>query len=268
MVSQRTRTDHRMLVTAIALMSATLILAACGGTSATVATVSTTAASVVPAATLAASTGQAGLTPTTVPAVTVSATVGQSVPTTSPASVATVSASATKPAATPNANAGSVAGTIDPCTLVTKADYLAVMGDAASDPVKKTTPLPSAGITRSSCDYKIAAGGKVESVTVNVMQRTAGAAAPIDMKTYWEGTKKAWASMQAKVTPLPEIGPEVFLVVNPTLEQIGAGGAVHFLKGDVIFDVQPVTGSGTVDEQNAAGIVAAKKLATTAWGRL
>ena len=74
--------------------------------------------------------------------------------------------------------------------------------------------------------------------------------------------------MQAKVTPLPEIGPEAFLVVSPLLEQIGAGGAVHFLKGDVIFDVQAVTGSGTVDEQNAAGTVAAKRLATMAFGRL
>ena len=100
------------------------------------------------------------------------------------------------------------------------------------------------------------------------MQRDASAPAQIDMKTYWEGTKKAWASMQAKVTPLPEIGPEVFLVVNPTLEQIGAGGAVHFFKGDVIFDVVAVTGSGTVGEQNAAGTVAAKKLATMAFGRL
>ncbi|MCA1667771.1 MAG: hypothetical protein LC793_10355 [Thermomicrobia bacterium] len=88
------------------------------------------------------------------------------------------------------------------------------------------------------------------------------------MKTYWEGTKKAWASMQSTVTPLPEIGPEVFLVVNPLLAQIGAGGAVHFFKNDVIFDVQAVTGSGTVDEQNAAGTAAAKKLATLAFGRL
>ncbi len=88
------------------------------------------------------------------------------------------------------------------------------------------------------------------------------------MQTYWEGTKKAWASMQAKVTPLPEIGPEVFLVVNPLLEQIGAGGAVHIFKNDVIFDVQAVTGSGTVDEQNAAGTVAAKKLAMLAFGPL
>jgi hypothetical protein len=253
MLSRRTWTDHRIRFTGIALMVATLLLAACGDTRATIAP--------------AVRNGQAELTPTSVPA-SVSATVRQSVPTTPPAAIATVAASATTPAAIPDANAGPVTGTIDPCVLITKADYLAAMSDAANDPVKKNTPLPSAGITRSSCEYKIAAGGKVEFVTVNVMQRTAGAAAPIDIKTFWEGTKKAWASMQAEVTPLPEIGPEVFLVVNPTLEQIGAGGAVRFLKGDVIVDVQAVTGSGTVDEQNAAGIVAAKKLATMAFGRL
>ncbi|MGI8688125.1 MAG: hypothetical protein ACR2M3_06055 [Thermomicrobiales bacterium] len=56
--------------------------------------------------------------------------------------------------------------------------------------------------------------------------------------------------------------------VNPLLAQIGAGGAIHFFKGDVIFDVQAVTGNGMVDEQNAAGTVAAKKLAIIAFGRL
>ncbi len=151
--------------------------------------------------------------------------------------------------------------------MVTKADYLAVMGDAANDPITKNGPL-APGVIRSSCEYKIASADKVEFVTVNVMQRDPSVSGGVDMKTYWEGTKKAWASMQSTVTPLPEIGPEVFLVVNPLLEQIGAGGAVHFLKGNVIFDVQAVTGSGLVDEQNAAGTVAAKKLATTAFGRL
>ena len=51
----------------------------------------------------------------------------------------------------------------------------------------------------------------------NVTQRDANAPARADMQTYWEGTKKAWISMQEKVTPLPVIGPEVFLVDNPLL---------------------------------------------------
>lgn len=266
MVFQCNRTDHRMFFTGIAVMAATLMLAACGGTSATIAPAPTTAANIVPAATVTTSGGQAGLTPTTAPAATVSATVRQTAPTASPTSVAI--AAATKPTAAPNTNAGSIAGKADPCVLVTKADYLAVMGDAASDPVKKDRPaVATSGFIRSSCEYKVASADKVEFVTVNVMQRDPSAPAQVDMKTYWEGTKKAWASMQAKITPLPEIGPEVFLVVNPTLEQIGAAGDVHIFKGDVIFDVQVATGSGTVDEQNAAGTVAAKKLATIAFGR-
>ncbi len=268
MVSPRTRTNHRLYFTGIAVIAATLMLAACGGTSAPTAPAPTTAVAVVPTATLAASNSPAGVTPTNAPAATVPATVRQSAPTASPTAAATVAATATKPTAAPNTNAGSVAGNADPCSLITKADYLAVMGDATNDPVKKNTPLPSASITRSSCDYKIASADKVEFVTVTVMQRDASAPAQIDMKTYWEGTKKAWATMQATVTPLPEIGPEVFLVVNPLLAQIGAGGAVHFFKDDVIFNVQAVTGSGTVDEQNTAGTVAAKKLATMAFGRL
>jgi len=267
MVSRYKRADHRRLFTTIAATVATLMLAACGGTSATIAPAPTTAAIIVPAATITTSGGQAGLTPTAAPAATVPATVRQTVPTASPTSVAI--AAATKPTAAPNTNAGSIAGKADPCVLVTKADYLAVMGDAASDPVKKDRPaVATSGFIRSSCEYKVASADKVEFVTVNVMQRDPSAPAQVDMKTYWEGTKKAWASMQAKITPLPEIGPEVFLVVNPTLEQIGAAGDVHIFKGDVIFDVQVATGSGTVDEQNAAGTVAAKKLATIAFGRL
>ncbi len=245
------------------------MLAACGGTSATIAPAPTTAPTVAPAATVAATSGQARTAPTSAPVATVPVAATQTVPTTAPTALTTVAAAATKPPTAPNANAGSVAGNIDPCTLITKADYLAVMGDAANDPVKKALPAAATrGPSRSSCDYKIAAGNKVEGVTVNVLQRDPSAPAQIDMKTFWEGTKKGWASMQSKVTPLPEIGPEVFLVVNPLLEQIGAAGAVHIFKGDVIFDVQVATGSGTVDEQNAAGTVAAKKLATIAFGRL
>jgi hypothetical protein len=256
--------DHRMFLAAIVVMAATLMLAACGGSpSATIAPAATTAATVAPVATVAASNNQAGLTPTSAPA----ATVRQTAPTTAPASVAAVAASATKPPVAPSANIGSASGKADACSLITKADYLAVMGDAANDPMVKNAPL-SPGITRSSCQYKIASADKVEFVTVNVMQRDPSATAGVDMKTYWEGTKKAWASMQSTVTPLPEIGPEVFLVVNPLLAQIGAGSTIHFFKGDVIFDVVAVTGSGIVDEQNTTGAVATKKLATIAFGRL
>jgi hypothetical protein len=268
MVSQCTRANHRLFFTGIAVIAATLMLAACGGSpSATVAPAPATAAVVVPTATFAASNNQAGVTPTDAPAATVSATVRQSAPTASPTAVATVAAAATKPPAAPNANAGSASGKADACTLITKADYLAVMGDAANDPVVKNAPL-SPGITRSSCQYKIASANKVEFVTVNVMQRDPSASAGVDMKTYWEGTKKAWASMQSTVTPLPDIGPEVFLVVNPLLAQAGAGSTVHFFKGDVIFDVVAVTGSGIVDEQNTTGAAATKKLATIAFSRL
>jgi len=245
-----------MLLTGILGMAASAVLAACGGTSAT-ATIApaspTTAANSTPVASAAVSGGQQGVTPTTVPAASARATATQPVPT----------------AAAPKATAGSVASKVDPCTLVTKADYLAVMGDAANDPEKKDRPAgATSGISQSSCDYKIAAGGKVQFVTVNVTQRDASASTGVDLKTYWEGTKKAWATMQAKVTPLPEIGPEAYLVVNPLLEQIGAAGSVHVFKGDVIFDVQAVTGSGTVAEQNASGTVAAEKLAKIAFGRL
>ena len=90
-------------------------------------------------------------------------------------------------------------------------------------------------------------------MTVHVMQRDASTSARLDMKAYWEGTKKAWATTQSTVTPLPEIGPEVFLVVNPMLGQIGAGGTVHFFKGDVIFDVAGSDRKRHVDEQNTAG---------------
>ncbi|MHB8645970.1 MAG: hypothetical protein ACYDAR_09315 [Thermomicrobiales bacterium] len=261
---------RRMLLIGIVAIAATLVLAACGGggTSATVTNAPAPTTAATPAATVPVSGSQAGQTPTSAPATTIRAAVTQTAPAATPISVASVAAAATKPATAPTANAGSVAGNVDPCKLITTADYLAVMGDASNDPVKKDTSLPSAGLTQSSCDYKIAAGNKVQFVTVNVTQRDPSAHAQIDMKTYWEGTKKAWASMQAKVTPLPEIGPEVFLVVNPLLEQIGAAGAVHFFKGDVIFDVQAVTGSGTVVEQNIAGTAAAKKLATLAFGRL
>ncbi len=269
MASRGKRMNHRMLFTAIAVMAATLVLAACGGTSATIAPAPTTAATVAPVATVAVSGGQTRVAPTSAPAATVPTAATQTLPTTAPTSVASIAVTATKPAVAPNANAGSAAGKVDPCTLITKADYLAVMGDAASDPVKKDRPtVATSGFVRSSCEYKVASANKVEFVTVNVMQRDPSVPAQLDMKTYWEGTKKAWASMQSKVTPLPEIGPEVFLVVNPTLEQIGAAGDVHIFKGDVIFDVQVATGSGTVDEQNAAGTVAAKKLATMAFGRL
>ncbi len=261
--------SRHTFLTGIVAIAATLVLAACGGggTSATVtnAPVSTTVAT--PAATVPVSGGQAGLTPTSAPAATARAAATQTAPSAAPTAVASVATAATKPAAAPNATAGSIAGKVDACMLITKADYLAVMGDAANDPVIKNAPF-APGIMRSSCQYKIASADKVEFVTVNVMQRDPSATAGVDAKTFWEGTKKAWASMQAKVTPLPEIGPEVFLVVSPLLEQIGAGGAVHFLKGDVIFDVQPATGNGTVDEQNVAGNAAAKKLATIAFARL
>jgi hypothetical protein len=264
MVSQCTRVDRRMFRMGIAVMAATVMLAACGGANATPPPAPTTAAAVVPTATLAVSNNQAVLAPTSAPAVTVSSTVRQTAPTTAPTAVA---ASATKPPVASSANAGSASGKADACTLITKADYLAVMGDAANDAVVKNAPL-SPGITRSSCQYKIASADKVEFVTVNVMQRDPSASAGIDMKTYWEGTKRAWTSTQSTVTPLPEIGPEVFLVVNPLLAQAGAGSTVHFFKGDVIFDVVAVTGSGIVDEQNTTGAVATKKLATIAFGRL
>lgn len=259
--------SRRLFFTGIVVMVATLLLAACGGTKLTIASASPTAATVPSTATVAASIGQPAISPTSAPAATVPPTARQPAPTVAPTSVATVAAAATKPTPGTNANPGSVAGKADPCALVTKADYLAVMGDAANDPVTKNGPFVP-GIIRSSCEYKIASADKVEFVTVNAMQRDPSASGGIDMKTYWEGTQKAWASMQAKVTPLPEIGPEVFLVVNPLLEQIGAGGAIHFFKGDVIFDVQAMTGHGMVDEQNTAGTVAAKKLATIAFGRL
>jgi hypothetical protein len=264
MVSQCTRTDHRLFFAGIAVMAATLMLAACGGANATLPPPPPTAAIVVPTATLAVSNNQAVLAPTSAPAATASATVRQTAPTTAPTAVA---AAATKPPVAPSANAASASGKADACTLITKADYLAVMGDATNDPVAKNAPFVP-GIMRSSCDYKIASADKVQFVTVHVMQRDPSVPAQIDMKTYWEGTKKAWANMQATVTPLPEIGPEVFLVVNPLLAQIGAGSTIHFYKGDVIFDVVAVTGSGIVDEQNTAGAVATKKLATLAFGRL
>lgn len=268
-------TDHsrplsrHILPAAIAVMAATLVLAACGGgMDAPTAPVATPVAVIASATPAAISGKQTGSSPTTAPAATVSATVRQTATFAVPTAVASVAAAATtKPAAAPNANVGSAAGKVDPCTLITNADYLAVLGDAANDPVKKTAPL-SPGITRSSCDYKIASADKVEFVTVHVMQRDPSVPAQFDMKTYWEGTKMAWAKMQSTVTPLPEIGPEVFLVVNSTLEQIGAGSTVHFFKGDVIFDVVAVTGKGVVGEQNTAGAVAAKKLATMAFGRL
>lgn len=262
------RPSRHIPLTSLAVLVATLVLAACGGsTSATIAPiVPSAAANQAPVASASvASNGQPVVTPTTAPAATVRAATPQLVPTVAPAAAATAS----KPTAALNANAGSAAGKVDPCALLTTADYLAVMGDAANDPVKKGLPAGvSTGIMRSSCEYKIASADKVEFVTVNVMQRDPSAPAQINMKTYWEGTRKAWDSTQSKVTPLPEIGPEVYLVVNPVLEQIGAGGGVHFYKGDVIFDVQAVTGKGTVDEQNAASTVAAKKLATIAFGRL
>jgi len=276
MASQSKDMDHRFylsgrrifLTGSIVVMTA-LLLAACGGATATITPASPTAATIPATATVAASIGQTGVSPTIAPAATVSTAATQTAPIAIRTPVVSIATAATKPTAAPNANAGSATGKADPCMLITKADYLAVMGDAASDPEKNDRPaIATSGFSQSSCDYKIAAGGKVEFVTVNVMQRDASTPARIDMKTYWEGTKKAWASMQSKVTPLPEIGPEVFLVVNPLLEQAGAGSAVHFFKGDVIFDVQPVTGSGTVDEQNAAGAVAAKKLAIIAFGRL
>lgn len=272
MVSQGKRADHRRLFTGIVVMAATMMLAACGsGAIATIAPTLPPAAAnqAAVASASVSSSGQPTVMPATALAATVRVAATQVVPTVAPAAVASVAATVAKPAAAPNANAGSAAGKIDVCTLITKADYLAVMGDAANDPVKKDRPaVATSGSARSSCDYEIASANKVEFVTVNVMQRNASAAAGVDMKTYWEETKKAWASMQSTVTPLPEIGPEVFLVVNPLLEQTGAGGAVHFFKGDVIFDVQAATGSGTVVEQNAAGTVAAKKLATIAFGRL
>jgi hypothetical protein len=267
MVSQCTRVDRRMFLRGIAVMAATVMLAACGGANATLPPAPTTAATVAPVATLAASGGQTRIAPTSAPATTVPTAAPQTAPTAAPASVTAVAAAATKPPVAPSANAASASGKADACTLITKADYLAVMGDATNDPVAKNAPFVP-GIMRSSCDYKIASADKVQFVTVHVMQRDPSVPAQIDMKTYWEGTKKAWANMQATVTPLPEIGPEVFLVVNPLLAQIGAGSTIHFYKGDVIFDVVAVTGSGIVDEQNTAGAVATKKLATLAFGRL
>jgi hypothetical protein len=255
MVSPCTRTTYRLFLTGIVAMAA-LMLAACGGTSATIAPAATTPPTVTPVATSAP--------PTTAPAAAT-----RTIPATAPTSIVTAVATVatTKSPAAPAANVGSASGKADACTLITKPDYLAVMGDAAGDPVTKNGPF-APGITRSSCQYKIASADKVQFVTVNAMQRDPSASAGVDMKTYWEGTKKAWASMQSTVTPLPEIGPEVYLVVNPLLAQAGAGGSIHFLKADVIFDVQAVTGSGVVDEQNNAGTVAAKKLATIAFGRL
>lgn len=259
--------SRSMFFSVIVAVAVTLLLAACGGSpSATIAPAATTASTVAPVATVAVSAGQAQVAPTSAPAATVPVAATQKAPITAPTAVATVAA-ATKPPAAPAANAGSTSGKADACILITKPDYLAVMGDPAGDPVTKNGPL-APGISRSSCQYKIASADKVEFVTVNVMQRDPSASAGVDMKTYWEGTKKAWISMQSTVTPLPEIGPEVFLVVNPLLAQAGAGGSIHFLKSDVIFDVQAVTGSGIVDEQNNAGTVAAKKLATIAFGRL
>jgi hypothetical protein len=262
--------SRRVFLIGIAVMAATLVLAACGGgMSVTTAPSSPTAAAIASATPVAISGRQGGSATMSAPAATVPAIATQTIPIVAPTSGASVAADATRPPAAPNANAGSATGKVDACTLVTKPDYLVVMGDAANDPVKKDRPVAAtSGFSASSCEYKIASADKVEFVTVNIMQRSPNASAQLDMKTYWEGTKKAWASMQATITPLPEIGPEVFLVVNPTLEQIGAGGAVHFFKGDVIFDVQAVTGSGTIDEQNAAGTVAAKKLAIMAFGRL
>ena len=267
MVPQRPRADHRMFLMGITVIAATLMLAACGGANATLPPAPTTAATVAPVATLAASGGQTRIAPTSAPAATVPTAATQTPPTAAPASVTAVAAAATKPPVAPSANTGSASGKADACTLITKADYLAVMGDAANDAVAKNAPFVP-GIMRSSCDYKIASADKVQFVTVHVMQRDPSASAGVDMKTYWEGTKKAWASMQSTVTPLPEIGPEVFLVINPLLAQAGAGSTVHFLKGDVIFDVVAVTGSGIVDEQNTTGAVATKKLATIAFGRL
>src|SRR5690242_17295560 len=161
--------SRRTLLMGIVAIIATLVLAACGGggTSATVTTAPASTTVATPAATVSVSGRQAELTPTPAPAVTVSATATQTAPTAAPTSVASVASAPTKSAAAPNANAGSVTGNVDPCRLITKADYLAVMGDAANDPVKKDRPASSAGIARSSCEYKIAAGGKVEFVTVN-----------------------------------------------------------------------------------------------------
>jgi hypothetical protein len=249
---------RRIFLVGIVGMAMALMLAACGGTGATTVPAVTAVPTAAPVATVA---------PTSAPAATAPVAATQKSPIIAPTLAATVAVAATKPPAAPATNAGSASGKADACILITKPDYLAVMGDAAGDPVTKNGPF-APGITRSSCQYKIASADKVEFVTVNVMQRDPSASAGVDMKTYWEGTKKAWASMQSTVTPLPEIGPEVFLVVNPLLAQAGAGGAIHFLKGDVIFDVQAVTGSGIVDEQNNAGTVAAKKLATIAFGRL
>lgn len=255
-------------------MAACMVLAACGGgTSATATTAPvspTTSATLVPVAT-ATSGGQPGASPTTAPAASVRAAATLTVPTVA----ATAVASVTKSPGSPTASAASAVGTVDPCVLVSKADYQAVMGDAANDPAKNAMPLREVpGFIQSTCPYKIAAGGKVQFVTVRVIQRGGGVpvstqpGAPTTIKEYWEFRKKGWAATQATATPLTEIGTEVFLVTTPLLAQAGAGSAVHFFKGDVVFEVQAVTGSGTVDEQNAASAAAGQKLATIAFGRL
>ena len=258
--------SRRVLLAVIAGAAGSALLAACGGSGNTSATATTVSApTIVPTAGLpvasspATGSGQVAAAPTVGPTATASNTTAPTVaPKATTAGAATVAKSATT---------GAAKGTVDPSLLVTNADYLAVMGHAANEPVKKTTPL-AAGIARSSCEYKIATADKVEFVMVNVTQRDANAPARADMQTYWEGTKKAWVSTQEKVTPLPDIGPEVFLVDNPLLDQAGAGNRVQFFKNDVMLSVQAVTGNGIVDEQNTAGMVAGEKLAKIAFDRM
>jgi hypothetical protein len=270
MVMQRDSTERfsrslsRRTILASIAAAGSALLAACGGSSGLSATVATVSAPTV-APTIGSSvasppvtgSGQPAATSPTAPAATVSKTTAPTV-----ASKATAAATVATSATT-----GAAKGAVDPSLLVTSADYLAVMGHAASDPVKKTAPL-SAGITRSSCEYKIATADKVEFVMLTVIQRDANAPARADMQTYWEGTKRAWTSTQEKVTPLPDIGPEVFLVDNPLLDQAGAGNRVQLFKNDVMFAVQAVTGSGMVDDQNTAGAAAGEKLAKIAFGRM
>lgn len=265
--------SRRLVLAGIAGAAGSALLAACGGSSGTSATATTASAPTVAptaispvASSPTAGGGQAAAPPTIAPTTTASAVAARN--TTAPIN-APRATTAPAPTTAANVNIGPAKGKVDPAVLITKADYLAVMGGPANDPEREGQPA-FGGVSQSSITYKAAAESSQDFVTVDTDQRDPSTPARIDMKAYWEEIKKAWtdpskpgaALYTSPAQPLPELGSEAYLLSTIT------GDFVWVFKNDVVFSIFAQKVVGTAAASRSASTDAGKALAKIAVGRL
>ena len=147
---------------------------------------------------------------------------------------------------------------IDPCTLLTKQDAEAALGESVSD--AKTLHQSIGGGVMNQCQYLASAETSSRDIAVQVVQKDPDSSREWDPMSYWTNLPEGYKVAKLTAEPVSGLGDEAFFV-SKVAEGRFLRSVLHLRKGELIFAVY-VPGEGS----NALEM--AKSLAQKVVGRI